>query len=242
MELKPVTKWSLLFWSIFIIFFLVGPMAVSWCTQTASVVYLTGIKLIHALAPSALSALSFNGVLPPTCIYEFRLFDFSVHYIFITWIVSHILAFLIGNFVLRMDQPTMFLSKDYMWLFGKTLLKGAVSAFVMVVLITVLFRIPQVTSWIREYTSIRSAFQASMFFGAIAFALPIISACLKEDQFNFWGRLGFIAELMIFLYEFLFLFFNVDLVVIIMSITIPSFSPEFNPFFPKEWQHWLKEF
>jgi hypothetical protein len=262
-------KWFALFASSFLFFFLLAPINVSRCapelniagrtiedqgvkrTQGSSnaqaivnqaeaplVRFAGGIILMNQLASGQAAS-----KLPPTCTSAPALFGIAAHLIILSLILAQFVSYAIGHKILKLEDPTTFFSREYMTLFWGMLFKALLLAVLTWFITNMLFNLPFIAEWARVNTSIRSSGQAAVPFATLAFILPLAWKALRDELFStVWERLFFFAEVILLLYEALFLALNIDLFLILLAIPFPNFSQEFDPFMPGQWKYWIRDF
>lgn len=258
-------KWIALFLFFSLVFFLTGPINMSRCNphdtiaaavktktvkngttdakkiaaeaQMPDILPLGGIILLNTLADSA------EGTLPTNCKNTAAMFSIGLHLIILALIAAQLLTFFLGRKIFKWENATTFFSQEYMNLFLRTLGIATGLAVSVWFLTSLLLGVPFLARWAASNTNITSAGQAALPFGFVAFLSPIALAAVRNELFStLWERVFFFVELMLLVYEIILVTLNIDVVLILLSIPFPSFSQNFNPFFPEEWRWWMKDF
>lgn len=212
------------------------PAATFLCATdtTLTFVPMGGVRVIETL-------MGMPQQLPVGCTDTHALVDLSVHLLLIGALLAHFLTALLLKIFVRDIDPSLPFSRDYGALIIGTVLKTAMAAVGVAAVIGAILQIHSISEGLAENTTFQSPVQTVLFFGLLAGIFTVILCAWSEDRFAFWDAALFAAEIYALFYEVTLMVFHIDIILVLLSLPFPAFAAHFNPFFPEQWQTWLKD-
>ncbi|MBI3816458.1 hypothetical protein HY285_02865 [Candidatus Peregrinibacteria bacterium] len=252
-------RWPLLFTALLLCLVVTGPINLTPCSgsagaadiisagkalgsHSATTKMLGGIILLKSAFPGSPTG-RWTSALPRSCSAH-AIAEIGITFVLFAIILAQMLAILIGNEVLHWeDSATTFFSRAYGSVFLKKMIAALITGLATALIILGLSRVPSVAAWAAKNTLIRSPLQAAIALGAAAAMIPLLwTAALWEEFGTVWDRLLFLTETVLFIGLAAWLLFTINLPLLFLSLPFPSFSQNFNPFFPEDMSRWLKNF
>lgn len=227
---------TVLFWIFLIIALATVPAATFLCDASAFLTPFGGIGIVQTFLGSQ------GNLLPVPCQQTSFMTDLSIHLVLLSVLVAHALTIIAFNFAPKTDEPYLLCSKEYMKLILKTVLGCLIAAGGVCLFAGWAMQTPEIALWFKENTTLQSPVQVLLTLAIVVSLITIVLAGWHEDRFAFWDALFFCIELIILLYEIVFLTAGIDLVIVLLSLPFPAFTEHFNPVFPPMWREWYKDF